>query len=593
MAVHKSLFLIFWALGAACPAQLDLNLDFAQSVPGQSLPGGWFLFGEHYAADVTDEEPASGSKSLFLRSVAPGDTATAAFRRRLPLDLVAGQLVSFGGQLRRTPGSDYRTAGLFVAAYDEAWERIAFAHTFDEPPGKAGGWQPVRLELSVPPEAATVEIGGFFRGFGSLGFDDLRLAINGRPVVDPRSIEQGLMVPPTLPDDPRVEWLRQYVHPVRTTEPDGGNVDDLTAFGAAVHEAVIVGLGESTHGSHEIFTLKDRLFRYLRHHHDFGVFALEGPLVDSYRVNEYLAGEAVTPPELLRQIGFWPWQTEEVVALIEGMRASTGNPPPRFAGIDMQDYTPAYRILERRFQDHDDLLAEMREMQSKLDLIRFDRRGNPNYVPPQRYVTVIDRVIPKLYAAVRGGKFSRRDAVWLTQMVRLIEQFAGGGAPRRDAYLAENARWVREAEHDARVVVWAHNEHVKKKDGRMGAYLSEALGEEYVSVAFAFSDGQYTHSRAGVREAATAEPPYPATYEYWFDRLSEPMFYLDLRAMRNDTSEYADWFRKELRFRKIGTLQMPSEFKPEQLTEAYDLLFFVGKSSPTRVLPLEVLYGYE
>ena len=112
MVVPRIQFLFFSAFSAACPAQLDLNLDFAHSFPGQSLPGGWFLFGEHYAADVTEEEPAAGSKSLFLRSVAPGDSTTAAFRTRLPLDLVAGQLVGFGAQLRRTPGSGYHPSGL-------------------------------------------------------------------------------------------------------------------------------------------------------------------------------------------------------------------------------------------------------------------------------------------------------------------------------------------------------------------------------------------------------------------------------------------------------------------------------------------------
>jgi hypothetical protein len=63
--------------------------------------------------------------------------------------------------------------------------------------------------------------------------------------------------------------------------------------------------------------------------------------------------------------------------------------------------------------------------------------------------------------------------------------------------------------------------------------------------------------------------------------------------MELDRSPYADWFRQELQFRKVGTVKPWSEFGSEDLTEAYDIIFFVGSSSATQVLPVGVLYGYE
>jgi erythromycin esterase len=261
--------------------------------------------------------------------------------------------------------------------------------------------------------------------------------------------------------------------------------------------------------------------------------------------------------------------------------------------MDMQDYTPAYRVLARQFNTDSSLISEMRAMQSKLDLIRFDRHEGSGYALPERYLKVVDRVIPQINAAILEADLTRRDDRWLRQMVRLIEQFVDREQRLRDSYMAENVRWVQSVEDNGKVVVWAHNEHVTQVGNRMGRHLSEALGSDYVAVGFTFSDGQYTHSRSGVKETVDAELPYPATYEYWFDRLDEPMFYLDLREMEADNSPYADWFREELQFRKVGTLTPWSEFSPERLTEAYDIVFFVGRSSATRLLPVGVLYGYE
>jgi erythromycin esterase len=574
-------------------AQSDLNLDFEREGPVKHLPGGWYFAGPGYSAELGDNDPASGDKCLTIRSGEVQDSAFAVIMNRLPVSSPTGRMIRLEGKVRAAPNAEYATAGYFARADDEKGAVVAFAHTYEQSVGEPGQWTTVSLELPIPEEAVSIAFGGVFRGKGALSFDALQLYIDGEAYVDPHEIERDLTVSPMRPRDPRLEWLRQYVHPLTSTDADFQPHADLEAFGEMVGASTVVGLGESTHGSHEIFTLKDRLFRYLNSRHDFGTFVLEGPLIASYNVNEYIERGEGTVPSHLREIGFWPWQTEEVVDLIEAMRQAPGDERPRFAGMDMQDYTPAYRILARRFSNDSSLISEMRAMQSKLDLIRFDRHEGSGYALPERYLKVVDRVIPQIDAAIREADLTRRDDRWLRQMVRLIEQFVDREQRLRDSYLAENVRWIQSVEDNPKVVVWAHNEHVTQVGNRMGRHLSEALGSDYVAVGFTFSDGQYTHSRSGVKETVDAELPYPATYEYWFDRLDEPLFYLDLREMEADNSPYADWFREELHFRKVGTLKPWSEFSPERLTEAYDIVFFVGRSSATRVLPVGVLYGVE
>ncbi|GAB7030089.1 erythromycin esterase family protein [Streptomyces sp. NPDC021749] len=71
-----------------------------------------------------------------------------------------------------------------------------------------------------------------------------------------------------------VRALEQAAHPLRSTEP-GRSTADLRPLGAMTGDAKVVGLGEATHGSHEFFTMKERVFRCLVEEKGFTTFALE------------------------------------------------------------------------------------------------------------------------------------------------------------------------------------------------------------------------------------------------------------------------------------------------------------------------------
>jgi erythromycin esterase len=84
-----------------------------------------------------------------------------------------------------------------------------------------------------------------------------------------------------------VRALDPIAHPLRSTEP-GTGAADLQALGVMVGDAKVVGVGEATHGSHEFFALKDRLFRYLVEQKGFTTFALEISWSAGLRIDDYL-----------------------------------------------------------------------------------------------------------------------------------------------------------------------------------------------------------------------------------------------------------------------------------------------------------------
>jgi erythromycin esterase-like protein len=145
-----------------------------------------------------------------------------------------------------------------------------------------------------------------------------------------------------------VSWVRENARPFDTTDPTA-DLADLAALDSIVGDANLVGLGECTHGSREVFQMKHRIVEYLVTRKGFRTFAIEANMPEAARVNEYvLTGQGI-PRELIRGMYFWTWQTQEVLALVEWMRAfnASARGPVQFAGFDMQTPDTAAAIVRR------------------------------------------------------------------------------------------------------------------------------------------------------------------------------------------------------------------------------------------------------
>ncbi len=149
-------------------------------------------------------------------------------------------------------------------------------------------------------------------------------------------------------------WLAAHAHPLLRTDA-GTPADDLAPLGEIVGEARVVALGEGTHGTHEFFTLKHRIFEYLVDQKGFTLFAIEANQPEAELLNAYIQGGPGDGAALVAGMGFWTWNTREVLDLVEWMR--THNTRVRaegtgraltFAGVDMQ--TPDLAMAEvKRF----------------------------------------------------------------------------------------------------------------------------------------------------------------------------------------------------------------------------------------------------
>ncbi len=127
------------------------------------------------------------------------------------------------------------------------------------------------------------------------------------------------------PADVEIDWVKDNAIPFKTVEAGNGFVD-LQPLKELIGDARLVSLGESTHGSREIFQMKHRLVEFLASEMDFTIFSIEANMPESYRVNDYVLGGEGDPQELIGGMYFWTWNTEEVLEMVRWMRCTRRSP---------------------------------------------------------------------------------------------------------------------------------------------------------------------------------------------------------------------------------------------------------------------------
>lgn len=152
------------------------------------------------------------------------------------------------------------------------------------------------------------------------------------------------------------QWVENRGIQLKTvlpTEP----LEDLRPLDRILKDRRIVALGESTHGTREFFQWKHRLFRHLVENHDVRLFGIEASYAACLPIDEYVRTGQGDPRTAIKNQGFWTWDTEEVLELVEWMREwneqrPAGTEPVRFHGFDTQDACTPLKLVLEKLQRH-------------------------------------------------------------------------------------------------------------------------------------------------------------------------------------------------------------------------------------------------
>ncbi len=421
-----------------------------------------------------------------------------------------------------------------------------------------------------------------------------------------------------------VRQIKAQAVPLATVVP-GHGLADLMPLAQSLSDARVVALGEASHGTREFFQMKHRLLEFLVEKQGFTVFAMEANWPETQAVDRYIKTGRGDPRRALAGLYLWTWNTQEVLDLIEWMRAYNAAPGKHatlsFTGFDMQFPDVAVRRVTAYLARVSPASAP-KATAAYAPLLAWERkRGDAMSVtaPPavakgctggaDDVLAMLDahRAAYEQATSPQAFRDARQNAQVVSQAAHemtapsLVEQLGA-----RDRAMADNVDWLaRTAYPGQKIVLWAHNGHVG--DGQimgqpaMGTYLRRAFGSRLYTVGFAFNRGEIRAVPIVDQKMSGADrplpvPPAPAgSGDALLHAVGEPLFLLDFHRV-TPASPLGQWLTQSHPFRMPGAAWDPDPTQaalvedPMPLRPTYDALIYVEESHATQSLakPLAV-----
>jgi erythromycin esterase len=370
----------------------------------------------------------------------------------------------------------------------------------------------------------------------------------------------------------------------------------------------LVGMGEATHGNAEFVRLRQEVFAQLVAQYGFRTFAIEGDFGGAQVVNHYILTGEGSAADAVRQIGFAIYRTQEMVDLVEWMRAYNQSAPAdqqiHFYGFDMQRYDNNKNGLLTYLQQVDP--QEVEPAAAALADLNDETVFNQSKEKVQAGLKAIQDLRAKMDREKEGYiAASSADAYALAdQFAACIEQNATlrgtdvNYSQARDQYMAEKVSWIFDYEQRQgrnRLFLAGHNGHVEKSAAApqyrsMGSRLNEQYGDRYFTIGAEFYESDFNSAETGSSQRKQFSVKNSSVLNRVFEHTGLTVAYLDIRRaseneilkpllnspqpMSNIGDEFSALYRYAAGF---YTLKMTP-------AKAYDALIFVRHATPTTMI---------
>ncbi|MEM7035478.1 MAG: erythromycin esterase family protein [Bacteroidota bacterium] len=401
------------------------------------------------------------------------------------------------------------------------------------------------------------------------------------------------------------DWaaLSKYCYPISLH----GEADQNQRFEAFKHllkGRKVVAMGEATHGTREFFEMKHDVMRFLATEMGYRIFTIEAGYAEALKLDRYVRTGKGDPDQLIGKMGYWCWNTEEVLEMVEWMRAfNKGRAAAdqiRFLGVDMQtlegavhDFITFFKsfptlpaqdflpILERVEENRIEAMpeAQQRELQqAAADIVAFLDKHADFFSP---------------IVSAGGWEAIRMEA-------KVFQQTAGRPQQRnnrsyRDSCMAENLlRILQDSGPEAKAFFWAHNGHVRDYTDPLyggfnaaGNFLRAELKEKYYVIGFDFAGGEFRAGGNNGLQVWSRNKKFRGTQQVIHSNIGTDNFLFDLQNAQQDPTTRAQ-VEALNPLTSIGAVYFPKI--PSRSVEKgpphphYDALICMAQTTPARQL---------
>jgi erythromycin esterase len=334
-------------------------------------------------------------------------------------------------------------------------------------------------------------------------------------------------------------WLVANAHVLNTTQL-GPDTSDLFPLRSMIGSSEVVGLGDVTHGTHEVYTVKLRVIDYLVREMGFDVLGWEAPFPLVERINAYVQGGAGDPRALLGEmytLTYFFWDAEEILALVEWMREYNAHrgarPPVHLVGFDVTQPDAASNAVVAYLRTVDPATAVTVEQQyacARASSLSIDEACKVKATSILNSILTREAELTALSSAKAFGE--------ALHQARVVVQSRWIFGLDRDQAMAENILWLRQHRGSARrMILWAHSAHISEGpisilgDRPMGKVLAESLAGDYFSITTMTAAGSYLiwSQLKPVTKTLPALPP--TAYEARIRQRGEPYLLIPFRKV--------------------------------------------------------------
>ena len=402
--------------------------------------------------------------------------------------------------------------------------------------------------------------------------------------------------------NPIAKWLEEHANPLKTTNPTA-SLNDLKPLKEMVGSASIVGLGEATHGAHEVFTMKHRIVNYLVSEKGFTNLVLEEGWDKALELDRYVLTGKGDPSQHLSPV----FNTKEILNLINWIQQYNANPKHkskvRVIGMDIQSVNRNVynNITEYVKRNNPNLVSSLEEKIKDLIPVTKDVSiiGSLTEEDKEKYISDAKQISALLEQNKSNLNGNSKEFAWIKQNARIIEQFTTMAASlpdnpsdlflKHDIAMYENAKWAEE--HLGKTIVWAHNGHVSKTNMLpfiypkvAGQHLAEHYGKQYVSIGTSVYEGRYNvyNSNREFGPYGTVKSDDPNSYNYTLGQVKNDQFLIDLRKANGMTKT---WLNEQHPFFPGITSVGPDIPKTVNISlgKSFDILVQIQKASPSQL----------
>ncbi|HDR7624986.1 TPA: erythromycin esterase family protein [Bacillus mycoides] len=403
-----------------------------------------------------------------------------------------------------------------------------------------------------------------------------------------------------------VKSIQSQAYPLKTIEPSK-SFEDLKPLKKMIGSAQYVGLGENTHGSSEIFTMKFRLVKYLVTEMGFTNFAMEEDWGNGLKLNEYIQTGKGNPREFLKLL----YPTDEIIAMIEWMKDYNADPSNKkkiqFIGLDLKelDQGSFNKVIDYVRLHRPDLLAEVEENYKELPSFTGSIQEYMKLAPEmkEKFKANAERVarLLKDENEQANTEIVSPEYIWTKATASAIEKFTtmllSNDYPNviklHEQYMADHAMWAQEA-LGGKTMVWGHNIHIAKEiiDEELypyaaGQFLKERLDNNYVTIGSTTTEGNFTlyseyDPSTGGKITTGTIPQDVNSFNYTLGKVPYKMFLLDNRHLKGQAEK---WVKAKRPLLSIGGQLLPgsSLYFDTSLLEQFDIIFHIRKTSPSHI----------